>query len=231
MARAADLLLPVSAAVAALLAVVVASYRQTVQAYATSGGAYTVASANLGRPAGLVAASALLVDYVLTVAVSVSAGVLALTSAVPALHPLLLELAVAALAALTLANLRGLREAGLAFALPTYGFIAMTLAMLAAGASECLLAGCPRAQTPNPDPVGPAAAAVGALVLARAFASGCTALTGVEAIANGVGAFRAPQARNAARTSPCSARSPSCCSSACPPSHPRRAPGRARRRR
>lgn len=195
-----EVLLPVSAGIALLLAIVVSSYRQTVRAYSSSGGAYVVAKDNLGRGPSLVAAAALMIDYVLTVAVSIAAGVLALTSAIPALHPLRLELALALLAGLAIANLRGVRESGTLFALPTYGFVVSALLMIAAGAGDCLAGGCPRATVPDPVAAGSVAGGVGVLVVLRTFASGCTALTGVEAIANGVTAFRPPQARNAART-------------------------------
>jgi len=193
-------LLPISAAIAALLAIVVSSYRQTVREYSSSGGAYIVARENLGLIPAVVAAAALLIDYSLTVAVSIAAGVLALVSAVPGLAGLRLELALGFLALLALANLRGVRESGLLFALPTYGFVAVTGAMVVAGLAQCASGGCAHAVVPNPAPVGPALGTVGALVVLRAFASGCAALTGVEAIANGVNAFRPPQARNAAQT-------------------------------
>lgn len=199
-AGARDLLLPISLGIALLLAVVVSSYRQTVRAYSSSGGAYVVARENLGRTPSLVAAGALMVDYVLTVAVSIAAGVLALTSAVPGLAASRLELALVLLAGLAIANLRGVREAGTLFALPTYGFVVATLVMIAVGLGDCLAGGCPRATVPDPLPVGSVAAGAGVLIVLRAFASGCTALTGVEAIANGVTAFRPPQARNAAQT-------------------------------
>ena len=193
------LVLPISAAVALLMVIVVASYRQTIHAYPSGGGAYVVARENLGTLPGLIAAASLLVDYVLTVAVSIAAGTLAITSAAPALRPYLLALSLAFLALLLLANLRGLRESGMAFALPTYLFIAAIFVLVAVGIGRGLIAGWPRAQVPQPAETG-TAAGVGLLVLLRSFASGCTALTGVEAIANGVTAFRRPQARNAAQT-------------------------------
>ena len=191
--------MPISIAVAALLAIVALSYRQTVRAYETSGGAYVVAKANLGTLAGLTAAASLLTDYVLTVAVSVSAGILALTSAAPSLQPYKVELALGAVGLITFANLRGVREAGLLFAIPTYGFIGALFAMIAVGIVKCTAGTCPTAVTPHPISTG-TAGAVGIAVLLRAFASGSSALTGVEAIANGVSAFRRPQSRNAAMT-------------------------------
>jgi amino acid transporter len=191
-------ILPISFIIAGLLAVVVLSYRQTVQAYQTSGGAYVVAKDNLGELPSLVAAAALLVDYVLTVAVSVAAGVLALTSAIPSLDSHEVGLSLAFIALLTVVNLRGVRESGILFALPTYGFVAAMYVLVAAGIWKCTTGTCPTAEVPDPVAVG--AGTVGILVLVRAFASGSVALTGVEAISNGVGAFRAPKGRNAATT-------------------------------
>jgi amino acid transporter len=189
---------PIAIGIAVLLAIVVVSYRQTVLAYETSGGAYVVSKANLGRLPSLVAAAALLTDYVLTVAVSVAAGVLALSSAVTALrgHELVLSLCFVLLIAL--ANLRGVREAGIAFALPTYAFVAAVLLMVGTGVARCSVGTCPQAVVPHP--LLPGAGAVGLFVVLRAFASGSTALTGVEAIANGVNAFQRPHGRNAAAT-------------------------------
>jgi amino acid transporter len=192
------LVLPISIAVAVLLAIVVASYRQTVRAYEVSGGAYIVAKENLGTLPSLVAASALLVDYVLTVAVSVAGGILAITSAAPSLDSYNTELAVAAVVAITVVNLRGVRESGIAFALPTYGFILALFVAVGTGIAKCTFGSCPQAVTPHAVPAG--TAAIGVFLVLRAFASGSSALTGVEAIANGVSAFRRPQARNAART-------------------------------
>ena len=195
------LVMPLAAGVAVLLAVVIASYRQTVRAYPRGGGAYIVARENLGDLPGLTAAGALLIDYTLTVSVSIAAGVAAITSAVPVLGGAKLTIALGFLALVALANLRGVREAGTLFAIPTYLFVATMLAMIAAGVGRCLLGGCPQAP--------PLAAAHGAgeplqaltlFLVLRAFASGATALTGVEAISNGVPAFRYPQSRNAATT-------------------------------
>jgi amino acid transporter len=190
--------LPIAAAVAALMAVVVTSYRQTVTAYEESGGAYVVAKENLGRLPSLVAAAALLVDYVLTVAVSVASGVLAITSAVPSLAPYDVALSLFAIGLIAIINLRGVREAGALFALPTYGFVLAVYAAIAAGVARCAAGGCPRAVAPHQLPAG--VGAVGVLILLKAFSSGASALTGVEAIANGVNAFKRPQSVNAART-------------------------------
>jgi amino acid transporter len=197
-AASARVVFPVAVAIAALLAIVVLSYRQTVQVYESSGGAYVVAKENLGRLPSLVAAAALLTDYVLTVAVSVAAGVLALTSAVTSLrgHELMLSLACVLLIAV--ANLRGVKEAGILFALPTYAFVASIFALVGVGLVRCADGTCPQATAPHPLASG--VGAVTAFVVLRAFASGSTALTGVEAIANGVNAFRRPHGRNAATT-------------------------------
>jgi amino acid transporter len=193
------MVIPVSIAIALLLVVVVASYRQTIHAYPRGGGAYIVARENLGSLAGLVAAASLLIDYVLTVAVSIAAGSLAITSAAPGLTPYLLEMSLAFLALLLLANLRGLRESGFIFAIPTYLFIGAMSLLIVVGVSRGLLQGWPQATVPDPAATG-TAASIGLIVLLRAFASGSSALTGVEAIANGVSAFRKPQDRNAANT-------------------------------
>jgi amino acid transporter len=193
-----DLAFPISIAIAAVLAIVVLSYTQTVRAYETSGGAYIVGKDNLGTLPSLVAAAALLVDYVLTVAVSVTAGVLAMTSAAPSLEPHKVGLSLCFVALLTLVNLRGVRESGVLFALPTYGFVAVMFVMVGTGIGKCLDGTCPQAEVPNPLLAG--TAAVGVLVLLQAFASGSAALTGVEAISNGVGAFRRPKGHNAALT-------------------------------
>src|SRR5439155_8061109 len=148
------LVLPVSIAIAAVLGIVVLSYTQTVQAYETSGGAYVVAKENLGTLPSLVAAAALLVDYVLTVAVSVAAGVLAITSTAPSLaaHKVVLSLGFVVL--LTVVNLRGVRESGIAFALPTYSFVVAMYVMIAAGIGKCMVSGCPRAHVPDPITIG-----------------------------------------------------------------------------
>jgi amino acid transporter len=188
----------VSLAIAAVLGIVVLSYTQTVQAYETSGGAYVVAKENLGTLPSLVAAAALLVDYVLTVAVSVTAGVFALSSAAPSLAPHVLALSLGFVALLTVVNLRGVRESGMAFALPTYLFVAAMLVLVGVGVARCAVSSCPQAAVPHPLAVG--TGGIGLFLLLRAFSSGAAALTGVEAISNGVNAFKHPQGKNAART-------------------------------
>jgi amino acid transporter len=197
-AASAHLAFPISLAIAGLLAIVLLSYRQTVRVYESSGGAYVVAKENLGRLPSLVAAAALLTDYVLTVAVSVAAGVLALTSAVTSLRGHELTLAILAVGLIAIANLRGVKEAGVLFAIPTYAFVGSIFALIGAGLVKCASTGCPQAVVPHPLAGG--VGAVGVFVILRAFASGSTALTGVEAIANGVNAFRRPHGRNAAAT-------------------------------
>jgi amino acid transporter len=189
--------LPLALAIALLLAIVVTSYRQTVKAYPQGGGSYIVARENLGTIPGLVAAAAILSDYVLTVAVSVTAGTIAVTSAAPTFAEHKVVIAMVFILLITIANLRGLKESGKIFALPTYGFIGMIAVMLVFGALRCVV-GCPVADTSNL-PLEPIGALTVFLVL-RAFASGATALTGVEAIADGVQAFRPPKARNASQT-------------------------------
>ncbi len=192
----------VAAVIVALLAVVIVSYRQTCRAYPNGGGAYAVARANLGESAGLAAASALLVDYVLTVAVSVVAGVAALTSAFPELSRHAVSLSVGFVVLLTLMNLRGVKESGKAFAVPTYGFLLGIYVMFAVAAYRTLSGEHLLAPTAHL-PIYPEHSYVGlgvVLLAMRAFASGCTALTGVEAISNGVPAFQKPKAKNAADT-------------------------------
>ena len=192
--------MPISAAIAILMMIVVASYRQTVRAYPNGGGAYIVSKENLGTLPGLIAAAALLIDYVLTVSVSVVAGVFALTSAAPSLLPYSVELSVGFVLLITVANLRGVRESGTLFAFPTYAFIVSIVVMLAVGLFRCI-GGCPTAQSIPPAPgVALGVGTVGVYAILRAFSSGSTALTGVEAISNGVPAFRRPQSRNAAET-------------------------------
>lgn len=191
---------PISIAIAMLLAIVVISYRQTVRAYPSGGGAYIVSKENLGTGAGLVAAAALLVDYVMTVVVSVVAGVYAITSAAPSLVGSRVWLSVMFVILITLANLRGVRESGTLFAIPTYGFITVVLLMIGLGFARCL-GGCPAGDAIPPAPeVANTVHAISLFVILHAFSSGSTALTGVEAISNGVPAFRRPQARNAAET-------------------------------
>jgi amino acid transporter len=192
----------VAAAVVLLLVIVVASYRQTCRAYPRGGGAYAVSRANLGPNVALVAASALLVDYVLTVAVSVAAGVANIVSALPALGPHAVMLSLGFVGVLALMNLRGVRESGTVFAIPTYGFVASVFVMLAAAGCRALLGHPPVAESAQ-FAITPSHHVSGLLLVAlllRAFSSGCTALTGVEAVSNGVPNFRRPKARNAAAT-------------------------------
>lgn len=195
---AATLAFPISIAIAALMVIVVVSYRQTVRAYPSGGGAYIVSKENLGTLPGLVAASALLIDYVLTVSVSVAAGVFAISSAIPELGHLRVPLSIGFVGFITLMNLRGVKESGTIFAIPTYGFVVTIFTMVSIGLIRCATSGCPQAIAENPIEQG--VGAVGLFLLLRAFASGATALTGVEAISNGVPAFRRPRARNAAST-------------------------------
>ena len=194
----AHLVFPLAAAIALLLGIVILSYRQTVRVYETSGGAYIVARENLGTAPSLVAAAALLTDYVLTVAVSISAGIFAITSFVPSLGSHRVSLSLACLGLIVLANLRGVRESGLLFALPTYAFIVAILAVDVVGLVELASGHLHRAVVPTPLAAG--TGAVTTFILLRAFSSGSTALTGVEAIANGVNAFRHPQGKNASKT-------------------------------
>ena len=193
-------IVPISAAIITLLVIVYFSYRQTIAAYPSGGGSYTVARFNLGAPASLLAAAALLADYILTAAVGISAGVGALVSAVPSLLPHTVSLCVGILIVITILNLRGVREAGTAFALPTYLFVGTLLITIVAGVFRVLLSGghpTPVVALPPPPPV---TAAVTYWLLLKVFASGCTALTGVEAVSNGVKAFREPTVKNAQRT-------------------------------
>lgn len=191
----------VALAVIVLLVTVVASYRQLVKAYPSGGGDYEVAHKNLGEKAGLVVASALLVDYVLTVAVSVASGVDNVISALPFLGPWRVELAVFFVALITAINLRGMRESSKAFAIPTYVFIGSIGLMVVTGLVRTALGSAPVAEsagyTVHADSLTQAAFV---LLLLRAFSSGCSALTGVEAVANGVPAFRLPKVTNARRT-------------------------------
>ncbi len=192
------LTVPIALAIAALLVVVSVSYQQTIHAYPSGGGSYIVARANLGPTAGLVAAGALLIDYVLTVSVSVAAGVAALTSAVPCLLTHRVLLGVVFTAAIAYANLRGVRESGRVFAVPTYLFIVTFSVLVGTGLFRWLTGTLPAAAAAH-ETVAATQPLTWFLVL-RAFASGCTALTGVEAISNGVPAFKHPEARNAAIT-------------------------------
>src|SRR5215831_17617690 len=194
------LLEPITIAVVAVLAIVCLSYRQTIAAYPGGGGSYTVAKQNLGQGFGLLAAAALLLDYILNVAVGISAGIGAIVSAIPALQPHTLALCLGVLGLLTIVNLRGVRSAGTTFLPPTYLFVACMAIALAVGLVKTLAAaGHPRAVV-TPPPLGPAMASASMWLLLRAFASGCTALTGVEAVSNAVPVFRPPTERRAQRT-------------------------------
>ncbi len=191
--------IPIATMIAILLGVVVFSYRQTIHAYPQGGGAYIVAKENLGDWAGLSAAGALLIDYTLTVAVSVAAGVAAVTSAFPTLHINRIELGLAFVGALMLGNLRGLRESARLFSVPTFGFIGIMLALIVTGLVRSLT-GLP----PSPPPADPLpvfdTGTLTTFALLTAFANGCTAMTGVEAISDGTPAFRPPEAKNASAT-------------------------------
>jgi amino acid transporter len=193
-------IVPISGCIIAVLAIVYFSYRQTIEAYPTGGGSYTVASQNLGPFAGLLAASALMVDYVLVVAVGISAGVGALVSALPSWQPHTLALCLALLAAISIVNLRGVSVVGAAFLLPTYLYLACLFSVIGLGLWKTFIGGghpVPVIQPPKP---GAAGEAVSLWLLMRAFSSGCTAMTGVEAVSNGVTAFREPKTRSARRT-------------------------------
>ena len=183
-----------------LLTILYVSYRQTIRAYPANGGAYTVSKDNLGTNASLLAAAALMIDYVLNVAVGISAGVAALTSAVPLLHPYTLWLCLAILAFITIVNLRGTLDSGRAWALPTYLFVASFMLILAIGVYRVIAAGGHPHPVVPPARLPPAVEAVSAWLLLRSFAAGCTAMTGVEAVSNGVSAFREPVVKNAHRT-------------------------------
>jgi amino acid transporter len=200
---------PISAVIVGLLVLVGISYQQTIHAYPGGGGSYTVAKENLGQRAGLIAAAALLTDYILTVAVSVSGGVAAITSAYPSLLPHTVAIGLCAILLLMLVNLRGVRDSGIAFAVPTYAFIVMMLVLIGFGlwklktglAPEVIVA--PLQLAPAPAPAAHKAFPAGyalLFLLLRGFAEGCAAMTGTEAISNGVQAFKAPTQRNAAVT-------------------------------
>jgi len=201
-ALAVGLALEVAIAIAALLAIVAFSYRQVCIAYPNGGGSYSVSKANFGKLASLVAASALLIDYNLTAAVSTSSAVEQLVSAIPGLDPIRVQVGVLGIGLITIANLRGIREAGNIFAIPTYLFLFSAVAMIAIGAYRIVVLG-EGGQPPPPEIVASTtvtAQAVGVVLLLRAFAAGAVALTGTEAIATGVPAFKPPESRNAATT-------------------------------
>jgi amino acid transporter len=186
-------IVPLTFAVIGLLIIVFFSYRQTIAAYPMGGGSYTVAKENLGDRAGLLAGAALMIDYLLNVAVGISAGIGALVSAMPSLQPHTLALCLAVLVILTIINLRGIKEAGTAFVAPTYLFVGTLTVVILIGLYKIVVSGGhPVPVISPPDAVPPALQAVGLWILVKAFASGCTALTGVEAVSNGVQAFRKP---------------------------------------
>jgi amino acid transporter len=193
-------IVPVIAAIVVLLIIVYFSYRQTIEAYPHGGGSYTVASSNLGEHAGLLAAAALMIDYVLTAAVGISAGVGALVSAVPELQPHTLGLCLLILLVLTMVNMRGVRDTGVAFLIPTYLFVGCLLIVILLGIYHVVASGghpVPVMEVPKLPPVS---TTLTLWLLAKVFASGCTAMTGVEAVSNGVMAFRDPTTANAKRT-------------------------------
>ncbi|HTS31539.1 MAG TPA: APC family permease [Bryobacteraceae bacterium] len=191
---------PISFGIILLLTIVFISYLQTIAAYPGGGGSYTVARENLGHGAALLAGAALIIDYILVVAVGISAGVGALVSAIPGLQPHTLPICLAILVAVTLVNLRGVRETGNVFMIPTYAFIASLLGAIAWGLLQSLLNGGHPAPVVPPHPLKQVATAASSWVLLQAFSSGCTAMTGVEAVSNGVKAFREPAVNCARRT-------------------------------
>ncbi|HEV7662419.1 MAG TPA: APC family permease, partial [Chloroflexota bacterium] len=197
-AGALSLTLPISIVIVVLLAIVVVSYRQTIRAYPSGGGSYIVASDNLGMLPGLTAAAALLIDYILTVSVSVAAGVAAITSMVPASLPYAVPIGVAAVALIMVANLRGIRESGTIFAAPTYVFVAMMYVLIGVGLWRLATGDFNYAPPPSVRPF--AAEGLSVFLILRAFAQGCSAMTGTEAISNGVPAFKPPEASNARNT-------------------------------
>jgi amino acid transporter len=192
--------LPISLTIIVLLSVVYFSYRQTIAAYPTGGGSYTVATANLGSRAGLVAGAALMIDYILNVAVGISAGVGAVVSAVPNLQPYTLWLCLGILLLLTVVNLRGVRETGLVLIAPTYLFVGCLGGVILLGLWKTVTHGGHPVPVVPPPRLPPGITAVSLWLLIKGFASGCTAMTGVEAVSNGVPAFRQPRAKNAQAT-------------------------------
>ncbi|HLH49130.1 MAG TPA: APC family permease, partial [Roseiarcus sp.] len=190
----------IMAPIIALLMILFVSYWQTIRAYPNNGGSYIVTKENLGTNVSLLAAAALMIDYVLNVAVGISAGIGALVSAVPVLQPYILPLCLGVLVLVTAVNLRGTLDAGRAFAAPTYVFIACFVVVIAIGVAKAILAGGhPSPVSPPPAPP-PATETLSWWLLARAFASGCTAMTGVEAVSNGMSAFREPPVKYGHRT-------------------------------
>ena len=190
----------ISLAIAVLLIIVASSYRQTIRAYPQGGGSYVVARENLGDFAGLIAGGSLLVDYVLTVSVSIAAGTAAITSAFPVLTPFTVPICLFFIAILAVGNLRGIKESGAMFSVLTYTFIVSAASMVLWGVFIALTKGASAIQVPSSHAAVAGAGTMSALLLLRAFASGCTAMTGIEAIANGVPAFKEPSAKNAAKT-------------------------------
>jgi amino acid transporter len=189
---------PIAFVIASILAVVVFSYRQTIHAYPSGGGAYIVSKDNLGETPALIAAASLLIDYILTVAVSIAAGVAAITSAFPQWHVNRVQLTLGFVLLLTMGNLRGIRESGRIFAAPTYFFVVTILSLIAVGTWQVLTGGVQPVVPANP--VASTGETLTLFLLLTAFSNGCTAMTGVEAVSNGVPAFRPPEARNAAAT-------------------------------
>jgi amino acid transporter len=204
-ATALQFVVPISAVIVGLLVLVGLSYRQTIFAYPGGGGSYTVARDNLGVTAGLIAAAALLTDYILTVSVSIASGIDAITAAYPVMHPHSVALCIGSVLVLMVVNLRGVRDSGLAFRLPTYAFIVMMLALLVGGAIRLMLGGAgaahvAAASVATPPGTANALGAVSLFLLLRAFSEGCAAMTGTEAISNGVMVFKDPASKNAATT-------------------------------
>lgn len=191
------LTMPITVGIVIVLAIVVTSYQQTVAAYPHGGGSYIVAKDNLGTRPGLVAAGALLTDYVLTVAVSIAAGVAALTSIVPELFPYRVELGISLIVLIAAVNLRGIRESGAVFAIPTYVYMISIFGLLAVGFFRFLTGTMPDYDAPAAWLTAEAAEPLGVLLILRAFSSGSVALTGVEAVSNGVPAFKPPEPRHA----------------------------------
>jgi len=194
------LIVPVTTAIIILLVIVYFSYRQTIEAYPQGGGSYTVATENLGNGPGLLAAAALMIDYILTAAVGISAGVGALISAVPSLQKHTLLLCLAILIILTIINLRGVHDTGVAFMVPTYLFLATLLIVIAVGLFHTLANGGHPTPIVTPPKLPTATAVLSLWLVLKVFASGCTAMTGVEAVSNGVKAFREPTTKNAKLT-------------------------------
>lgn len=196
-----SLSLPIAIAICVLIAILAASYWQTIHAYPNGGGAFTVARENLGNGAGLLAASALLIDYILTVAVSVTAGIRAIVSAMPSLYSHTVLLSLLAIAFIAIMNLRGVRESAGAFAFPTYAFITLILLLVGVGFWQLITGQLhPLPMPAHPDTLDSEMQAVGIILVLRAFSAGCTAMTGIECVANGVPVFEKPESKNASQT-------------------------------